>query len=62
MSMHPSKIWNVVPYRSEWPALYEEEAGLLGSIFAETGTVIEHVGSTAVKGLGAKPIIDIMAV
>lgn len=36
------------------------ERGLLARIFTGTDVSIEHVGSTAVPGLGAKPIIDIM--
>ena len=52
----------VVPYSENWPALFATEAALLRSalkpwLVAE----IEHVGSTAVAGLHAKPIIDIMA-
>ena len=49
----------VVPYDPEWPRRYEEErariVGALGALIIG----IEHVGSTAVPGLGAKPIIDI---
>jgi GrpB-like predicted nucleotidyltransferase (UPF0157 family) len=40
--------------------MFAGEADLLGPVFAGTGAVIEHIGSTAVPGLGAKPIIDIM--
>ena len=58
--MNPPKIWVVVPYREEWPELFVREAQVLGKIFAGTRAVIEHIGSTAVPGLGAKPIIDIM--
>ncbi len=50
----------IAPYDSAWPMRYEEErtqiVGALGSLIAE----IHHVGSTAVPGLSAKPIIDIM--
>jgi GrpB-like predicted nucleotidyltransferase (UPF0157 family) len=54
------KEWIVVPYRAEWPALFAREADLLAHVFQNTGAVIEHIGSTAVPGLGAKPVIDIM--
>jgi GrpB-like predicted nucleotidyltransferase (UPF0157 family) len=50
----------VVAYDPEWPLRFERERTLLASVFAGTGALIEHVGSTAVPGLGAKPIIDIM--
>ena len=58
--INPPKVWEVVPYRPEWPEMFACEAQLLAKIFAGTNAVIEHVGSTAVPGLGAKPIIDIM--
>lgn len=49
----------VVDYDPRWPALFEtlrvEVAGALGDL----ALAIEHVGSTAVPGLAAKPIIDI---
>jgi GrpB-like predicted nucleotidyltransferase (UPF0157 family) len=54
------KTWVVVAYRPEWPEMFVREAALLSSIFRGTGAVIEHIGSTAVIGLGSKPIIDIM--
>jgi GrpB-like predicted nucleotidyltransferase (UPF0157 family) len=51
----------VVPYNPAWPALFEEErrrieAALGGWVQGS----IEHVGSTSVPGLAAKPVIDIM--
>jgi len=51
----------IVDYDPAWPAMYEaEKARILGAIGDHLG-VVEHVGSTSVPGLGAKPIIDIMA-
>ncbi len=38
---------------------YEEEVKLLGKIFCDEGIIFEHIGSTSVEGLKAKPIIDI---
>jgi len=51
----------VVAYDPNWPVLYlAERANLLA--FSSSGIVaIEHIGSTAIPGLSAKPIIDIMA-
>jgi GrpB-like predicted nucleotidyltransferase (UPF0157 family) len=52
----------VVPYDPEWPRLFEAERALLEDVLApwlEGG--IHHIGSTAVPGLAAKPIIDILA-
>ncbi len=51
----------VVPYDSDWPRQFEWERALLAQVFSGTRVAIEHVGSTAVPGLAAKPIIDIMA-
>jgi GrpB-like predicted nucleotidyltransferase (UPF0157 family) len=50
----------IVPYDPVWPRQYEEERALLETIFAGSQITIEHVGSTAVPGLGGKPVIDIM--
>ena len=51
----------IVAYDPRWPELYEQEkAAILGAIGPRL-VAIEHVGSTAVPGLGAKPIIDVMA-
>lgn len=57
----PSPRWAVVPYRPEWPDAFGREQAQLREVFAGTRLQIEHVGSTAVPGLGAKAIIDIMA-
>ena len=51
----------IVPYDSRWPALYEEEAELILRAVEDMVVAIEHGGSTAVPGLGSKPILDIMA-
>jgi GrpB-like predicted nucleotidyltransferase (UPF0157 family) len=50
----------VVPYDPAWPCRFDDEAAAIGRAFAGSGAVIEHIGSTAVPGLGAKPVIDIM--
>ncbi len=49
----------VVPHRRTWPAKYEAEAARLADGLRETAVRIEHVGSTGVPGLEAKPVIDI---
>jgi GrpB-like predicted nucleotidyltransferase (UPF0157 family) len=52
----------IEPYDPKWPGLFETERDLLARVL-EPWLVgrIEHVGSTAVPGLPAKPVIDIMA-
>lgn len=57
-----SKTVRVVPYDDRWPALFRDEATRLAaaiSAAALPALIIEHVGSTAVPGLAAKPILDI---
>jgi len=51
----------IVNYDSNWPTLYEKEKGNILEVIGHKVLAIEHMGSTAVPGLGAKPIIDIMA-
>jgi GrpB-like predicted nucleotidyltransferase (UPF0157 family) len=55
-------IVEIVPYDSSWPRLFEEEQQRLRRALEPwLAGPIEHIGSTAVPGLGAKPVIDIMA-
>ena len=53
----------VVPYDERWPTLYAEEIARLEPRLAARGLSLrfEHTGSTAVPGLSAKPILDILA-
>ncbi len=52
----------VTPYSPAWDAAYKAEAEKIKNILGEECTAIHHIGSTAVPGLAAKPIIDIMPV
>ena len=45
-----------------WPALYEREAARVRSVLGARVLLLEHVGSTSVPGLPAKPIIDMLLV
>ncbi|MFE5506346.1 GrpB family protein [Amycolatopsis japonica] len=49
-------------YDPEWPELFDREAKRIRGILGERALVLEHVGSTSVPGLCAKPIIDIMLI
>ncbi len=52
----------IVPYDSSWPERFEEERQrLLQTIGSWLVGPVEHIGSTAIPGLAAKPVIDIMA-
>lgn len=52
----------VVEYDEGWPAQFEEIAQPIREALAPLGAKVEHVGSTSVPGLAAKPVIDIDAV
>ncbi len=47
-------------YNADWPRMYEQEKIDLIKVFNDKNVVIEHFGSTSIKGLEAKPILDIM--
>jgi GrpB-like predicted nucleotidyltransferase (UPF0157 family) len=47
-------------YDPEWPAAFESEKKRIQSALGSVARGIEHYGSTAVTGLRAKPIIDIL--
>ncbi len=51
---------NVVPYQNEWKEEFKHEEYLLRKTLGDEALQIEHVGSTSISGLDAKPIIDIM--
>jgi GrpB-like predicted nucleotidyltransferase (UPF0157 family) len=50
----------LTPYSPMWPAVFGIERERLAGIFGADAAMIEHIGSTAVPGLGAKPVIDVM--
>ena len=53
----------LMPYRSEWPVLYRQEAARIAEATSPDSIVeLHHIGSTAVEGLAAKPILDIALV
>ncbi|HEY2422000.1 MAG TPA: GrpB family protein [Neobacillus sp.] len=47
-------------YTSDWVLRFQEEQRILKGIFCDKAIAIEHIGSTSIEGLGAKPIVDIM--
>lgn len=50
----------IEPYSDEWPRRFTTERDRIATALGETARRIEHIGSTAVPGLAAKPIVDIM--
>jgi GrpB-like predicted nucleotidyltransferase (UPF0157 family) len=47
-------------YDPAWPGLYDREVARIRAILGDRVVRIEHVGSTSIPGLAAKPIIDIV--
>ena len=56
----PPEPLELTPYSPMWPVTFDIEKGRLTEIFGADAVLIEHVGSTAVPGLGGKPVIDIL--
>ena len=48
-------------YDTQWPRLFQEEKARIRGALDHRLLALEHIGSTAVPYLGAKPIIDMMA-
>jgi GrpB-like predicted nucleotidyltransferase (UPF0157 family) len=49
----------VTDYDTDWPRFFEDIARPIRDAIADLGATVEHVGSTSVPGLAAKPIIDL---
>lgn len=50
----------VLPYDGQWKSRFSEEAEAIRKILGDQCLDIHHIGSTAIEGLAAKPIIDLM--
>jgi 16S rRNA processing protein RimM len=57
--IEPRPPIEVVDYDPEWPRMFEVEAARLREGLGDLAVRIDHVGSTSVPGLAAKPIVDI---
>jgi GrpB-like predicted nucleotidyltransferase (UPF0157 family) len=55
-----SEFIEIVDHDPSWAALFEEERARLAAAFDGRAAGIEHIGSTSVPGLCAKPIVDIL--
>jgi GrpB-like predicted nucleotidyltransferase (UPF0157 family) len=61
MECYGDKSIVVSDYNPAWPAMFEQERKSLQEVIGPVVLTIEHMGSTAVPGLAAKPIIDLLA-
>lgn len=50
----------LVPYDPSWPTMFSVMAAEIRAALSDRALLLEHVGSTAVEGLSAKPIIDMV--
>ena len=57
-----SRVIEVVTYDSDWIMAFKTEAAALTAVFGNRLLETHHIGSTAVPGLDAKPIVDILVV
>lgn len=55
-------IVKLEPYKKEWTELYKEEVQRLKDISGNWFCDFDHIGSTAIEGMPAKPILDILTV
>lgn len=58
----PKESVMLCPYSQDWKILFEQEKTNLYNCFHEHDIEIQHVGSTSISGMYAKPIIDIAIV
>lgn len=55
-----SDLIELVEHDPSWAALFEQERAVLGGVFDGQAVGIEHIGSTSVPELCAKPIVDVL--
>lgn len=58
LGLHKDKV-SLVPHSSNWHKEFEQEKERLKTILGNIAIAIEHIGSTSIPELSAKPIIDI---
>ncbi len=51
---------SLFPYDPQWPAQYAREEAKIRAALGAAALVLEHVGSTSIPGMSAKPILDIL--
>ena len=50
----------IVDYDHDWPSRFERERERIRDTLGSSALRVEHIGSTAVPGLAAKPVIDVL--
>lgn len=54
------RVFDLAPYQEDWADHFVQEARRIRSALGDRALQIEHIGSTSIPGMPAKPIIDIM--
>jgi GrpB-like predicted nucleotidyltransferase (UPF0157 family) len=54
------RVIEVVDYDSGWPSAFRKESAILSGVLSEEIECVHHIGSTAIPGVRAKPVIDIL--
>lgn len=57
---NPNETFELADYDPRWPELFQNESSLIEAALGDRAIEIQHIGSTSVPGLRAKPIIDIL--
>lgn len=57
---NPNEAFTIATYDPTWPGVFEHEADAVRAVMGADVVEIEHIGSTSVPGLAAKPIIDLL--
>jgi GrpB-like predicted nucleotidyltransferase (UPF0157 family) len=58
LGLEPDRV-RLRPYTSRWPQLFAVEAAAIRTVLGPLAVDVQHVGSTSIPGLMAKPILDI---
>lgn len=59
---HQGSPIQILGYDPHWPELFRQQSVKIRAALGDRALAIEHVGSTAVPGLAAKPVIDVLLV
>jgi GrpB-like predicted nucleotidyltransferase (UPF0157 family) len=55
-----NESFDLADYDPGWPSLFESESELITEVLGDDVVDIQHIGSTSIPGLRAKPIIDLL--
>lgn len=54
--------YSIEPYDPTWVTKFEEIKKILEGIFSSKALSVEHIGSTAIPGMNAKPVVDVLVI